>query len=312
MSDTFFTSSPHWAWYIVLYFFVGGIAGGAFVLSAMLRFFGREEDRPVERLGYYVACVGVIVGGLLLTLDLTRPLRFWHMLIQSHTGLPMYKGWSPMSVGAWALLLLGLFAFLGAVGGLAEEGGMSWKPLQWRVVRALSRRGPAALIAALGSACGFFLASYTGVLLAVTNRPIWADSNWVGALFLISGASTGAACLILLAIWRRAGPPAVLEWLVRFDRGALGLELVALVLFVVSLGSVARVLVGWWGLVLVVGVVGAGIVWPLVLERRAPLPGDRHLVRAAALVLVGGFLLRVVVLFSNSQIHTAGSGYTLP
>ena len=31
MSDTFFTTSPHWGWYIVFYFFVGGIAGGAFL-----------------------------------------------------------------------------------------------------------------------------------------------------------------------------------------------------------------------------------------------------------------------------------------
>src|SRR5256886_8472065 len=28
MSDTFFSGAPHWAWLIILYFFVGGIAGG--------------------------------------------------------------------------------------------------------------------------------------------------------------------------------------------------------------------------------------------------------------------------------------------
>src|SRR2546430_7022449 len=39
----------------------------------------------------------------------------------------------------------------------------------------------------------------SGILLSVTNRPIWADSPWLGALFLASGASTGAAALILLA-----------------------------------------------------------------------------------------------------------------
>lgn len=310
MSDTFFTSSPHWAWYIIGYFFVGGIAGGAFFLAALLHFFGRPEDRPLIRLGYYVAFVGAVVSGLLLTLDLTRPERFWHMLIQSNTGRPMFKAWSPMSVGAWGLLLFGGFAFLGALGAAAEEGRLPWKPLSWAPVRALARGVPAALVAAIGAVLGLFLAGYTGVLLAVTNRPIWADSNVLGILFLVSGASTAAACLILLSIRRRIAHPASLEWLSRFDRGALILELLVLVLFLLSLGSVARVLVGWWGLLLLVGVVGAGILAPLVLERRAGLEGSERLVQAATLVLLGGLLLRMVVILSSEQIYILGSGLT--
>ena len=27
MPDTYFTAAPHWTWYIVFYFFIGGIAG---------------------------------------------------------------------------------------------------------------------------------------------------------------------------------------------------------------------------------------------------------------------------------------------
>ncbi|MGH7699647.1 MAG: NrfD/PsrC family molybdoenzyme membrane anchor subunit [Gemmatimonadales bacterium] len=310
MPDTFFTSSPHWAWYIILYFFVGGIAGGAFFLASLLHLFGRPEDRPVIRLGYYVACVGAVVSGALLTLDLTKPLRFWHMLIESNTGAPMFKAWSPMSVGAWGLLLFGLFAFLAAAGAAAEEGRLSWRPLGWRWVRALGRGAPAQAIAVAGSLFGFFLAGYTGVLLAVTNRPLWADSQLLGVLFLFSGASTGTAALVLLSVWRGGSHPASLRWLTRFDRGALVLELLALAAFVVSLGSVARVLLGWWGAVLLLGVVSAGIVVPLVLESR--VHGERTLVRAASLVLTGGLLLRMVVILSSEQIHTAGAGVTLP
>ena len=86
MSDTFFTSSPHWTWWIVFYFFVGGIAGTAFLLAALLDLFGRPADRPLVRLGYYVAFGGALISGFLLTVDLNRPERFWHMLIQSNTG----------------------------------------------------------------------------------------------------------------------------------------------------------------------------------------------------------------------------------
>jgi protein NrfD len=311
MSDTFFTSSPHWAWWIIFYFFIGGIAGTAFLLASLLHLFGRPADRPLVRLGYYVAFVGAVISGLLLTLDLTRPLRFWHMLIESNTGRRMFKSWVPMSVGSWGLLLFGLFAFLAALAALSDER-RGVRLLQWAPVQALRRPGSAAAIAVLGSVFGLFLAGYTGVLLAVTNRPIWADSTLLGLLFLVSGASTGAAALILLAVWRRAGHPASLDWLAWFDRRVLILELLVLILFLVSLGSVARVFLGWWGVALALGVIGIGILAPLLLEGRHRVPAPRDLVHSASLVLLGGFLLRVVVLLSSAEIHVLGSGVTSP
>jgi formate-dependent nitrite reductase membrane component NrfD len=310
MSDTFFTATPHWTWWIVFYFFVGGIAGAAFFLAALLDLFGRPADRPLARLGHYVALAGAVISGFLLTVDLDRPDRFWHMMIESNTGRPMFKAWVPMSVGVWGLLFFSLFSFLGALGALSEEPRA---PGLFRSasVRFLRRRGPAVAIAVLGGFFGFFLAGYTGVLLAVTNRPIWADSTLLGLLFLVSAASTGAATLILLGIWRRAGHPASLDWLAWFDQRVIVLELLVLILFLASLGSVARVFLSWWGVLLLFGVVGIGIVGPLLLERKREA-GTPHLVRSASLALLGGFLLRVVVLMSSHEIHVLGPGVTGP
>jgi formate-dependent nitrite reductase membrane component NrfD len=308
MSDTFFTASPHWAWWIIFYFFIGGIAGTAFLLASLLQFFGRPADRPLVRLGHYLAFVGVLVSGLLLTVDLDRPLRFWHMLIQSNTGRLMFKSWVPMSVGSWGVLLFGLFSFLAALSALSEDRP-NLRVLQSPPVRFLRRRGPSVAVAVLGSLFGLFLAGYTGVLLAVTNRPIWADSTLPGLLFLVSGASTGAAALILLAIWRRAGHMESVAWLSWFDRRVLVLELLVLIAFLVSLGSVARVFLSWWGALLLIGVVGLGILIPLRLER-GRVHASRELVRSASLVLLGGLLLRMVVLLSSNQIHVIGSGVT--
>ena len=309
MSDTFFTASPHWAGWIILYFFVGGIAGTAFLLASILDLTGRPADRPTARLGHYLAFAGVVLSGFLLTIDLTRPLRFWHMLIQNHTGEPMFKSWVPMSVGSWGLLLFGLFAFLGALSALSEERG-DLRLLQSAPIRMLRRRGPSIVVAVLGSIFGLFIAGYTGVLLAVTNRPILADSTLLGLLFLVSGASTGAAALILLAIWRRAAHPSALDWLDWFDSRVLLIELVVLILFLISLGSVGRVFLSWWGLVLLVGVFGVGILAPLYLKRRHRAGSPGWLARSATLVLLGGLLLRVVVLLSSSGIHVVGSGVT--
>ncbi|PYO70259.1 MAG: hypothetical protein DMD69_00250 [Gemmatimonadetes bacterium] len=181
MSDTFFSGAPHWTWFIIPYFYVGGLAGGACFLAAILEWFGKPEDRPVVRAGYDVAAVGAILSGLLLTVDLGQPLRFWHMLFQSeHFPAIMFKAWSPISFGAWAILLFGLFSVLSALGARAEEGRLRNAAL--RAVGGVVRGGLAKFVSGVGGLLGFFVAGYTGVLLSVTNRPIWADSPWLGAL----------------------------------------------------------------------------------------------------------------------------------
>ncbi len=295
MSDTFFSGAPHWTWFIIPYFFVGGLAGGAYFLAALLEWFGRPDDRPVIRTGYRVAAVGAIASGLLLTIDLGRPLRFWHMLFQS-ANFPaiMFKSWSPISFGAWAILLFGLFSVLSALGAMAEEGRLQNPAL--RAVGGVIRGGIAKLVAGIGGLLGFFVAGYTGILLSVTNRPIWADSPWLGALFVVSGASTGAAALILLAPGRGATEQSLAR-LSAFDTKALVVELLVLGLFVVSLGSVNHVWIGFWGLVLLVGVVGLGIVAPLRLHAQR-----RPLASAAKLVLLGGFLLRLATMLASEGI----------
>jgi formate-dependent nitrite reductase membrane component NrfD len=307
MPDTFFTTSPHWAWYIVLYFFVGGIAGGSFFIASILYLVGRPADRPIVRLGYYIAFVGAVISGLLLVVDLGRPERFWHMMLQSETMRPMLKYWSPMSMGVWGLLLFGFFAFLAAVGATTEDTNFRWAPAS-----RLARGVLATIVAVVGGIAGFFLAGYTGVLLSVTNRPVWADSNWLGILFLFSAASTAAAALILLGRRRTGGDASVLDRLHHFDRWALVLELVVLIVFLVTLGGAIRVFLSAWGVLLLLGVIGAGILLPLAIGfgwvRRAwGTPAT-----AAVLVLAGGLLLRVVTIISSEQVRYAGTRVILP
>ena len=55
LSSTFFSAPPDWGWLIVFYFFFGGLAGGCYFLAVLIDFFGRPEDRPLARLGYYIA-----------------------------------------------------------------------------------------------------------------------------------------------------------------------------------------------------------------------------------------------------------------
>ena len=298
LPDTFFTAPPHWRWLVILYFFVGGIAGGSYMLAVLADFFGDPGDRRLARLGYGIAFVGVVLSGIILTLDLGRPLRFWHMMLQSKTGWPMLKLWSPMSLGSWALLLFGAVSALSFLGALAEAGRLPWPRLS-------RLRPPAALgsiVAIVGGFLAFFVAGYTGVLLSVTNRPIWADTWLLGLVFLVSAASISAALLILVTYtrgWLSQGVYA----LRRFDTWVLVLELITLVALVVSLGSGARVWLSVWGVFLFL-VVLIGIVAPLVLQwRRRWFPARLATPTAALLVLLGGFLLRVVLVLSSESVR---------
>jgi protein NrfD len=295
--STYFTAPPHWNWLIVFYFFIGGIAGGSYFLAALIDLFGRTEDRPLARLGYFIAFPAVLVSGLLLTVDLTVPSRFWHMLVQPHTWRPMLKTYSPMSLGSWALVFFGAFAFVAFLAALRDARRLPWPWLE--VFRPPGIVG--SLVAVIGGVFAFFVAGYTGVLLAVTNRPIWADTPLLGLVFLVSAASTSAAALILLAPRRWRTLPSV-HALKRFDAMVLVLELLVLIALVISLGSIARAWLSAWGALLLVGVVIVGILVPLALHVRSR-GRDVATPVAAALVLVGGFILRVVIVLSAQGVR---------
>jgi formate-dependent nitrite reductase membrane component NrfD len=66
----------------------------------------------------------------------------------------------------------------------------------------------------------------------------------------------------------------------------------------ISLGPVFRAWLNAWGLLLFFGVIVAGMLVPLALYWRQQWLGERNLTTAAVLVLVGGFLLRLVIVFS--------------
>jgi formate-dependent nitrite reductase membrane component NrfD len=156
---------------------------------------------------------------------------------------------------------------------------------------------PGRFIAAIGGIFGFYVAGYTGVLLAVTNRPIWSDTPLLGLLFIVSAASTSAALMILLAEKSKWTMPGLLD-LQRMDAWVIALELIVLIAVMVSLGPVLRAWLNVWGLLLLFGVIGLGMLLPLALYWRSRQEGEHNMRTTAALVLVGGFILRLVIVFS--------------
>jgi formate-dependent nitrite reductase membrane component NrfD len=285
-----FTQPPQWEWYILGYFFLAGLAGGSYVLGTMLRLFGRPNDEPAARIAFIAALVCLAICPILLTLDLGQPLRFWHMLVDSAQGTLAFKYWSPMSVGAYALTVCGLFFFFSAVDAL----------LAWRGSDILKvfRGGPfGAVWMVLGSILGLFLAAYTGVLLSVSNQPVWSDSWALGALFLASGLSGSAALLLLLARrWRAADSSS--RVLAAADAYFLWLEAILIVVFLVTVGIagfVAQLFAPLWILLWVLVLIGLAV--PLLLQYRVVAERSLPPVVAPLLVLIGVLALRAVVIF---------------
>ncbi len=274
----------YYGWEVAVYFLVGGLASAAQFLATAISLFGRREDRPVVRAGRYIALAGALASPGLLIADLHTPQRWYNML-------RIFRRTSAMSIGSWALTTFGLASGITAVGqGITDLFG--WRMGEW-IARIASL--PAAL-------AGGVVSIYTGTLLASTSNPLWSSAfPYLSSLFASSAASTAAAALTVAA-----PDPATRRRLTGFAWISGLVELIFALLVERKLrdrgmaGELYRepVRPAWQ-----VGVIGLGIAAPLAVHTVGLLSKgkSRRVSNIAAIVtLVGGFLLRAVLIFSGN------------
>lgn len=294
-----FVRAPQWTWYILFYFFFAGLAGGSYVVGTLLRLSGDPRDEPAARIAFLAAGPLTLVCPILLTIDLQASwLRFWHMLVNVTPGDAAlnFKYWSPMSVGVWALTIFGFFVFVSFVD--------AWLSRDRPFIPLFLNRG----FNVLGALVGLYVASYTGVLLSVSNQPVWSDTWALGGLFLASGLS-GSAALLALLIRNRPAEAISLGRLQQADGYFSALELVLLIVFFVTVG-VAGTLGrenGVWLPLWVLAVIGIaaslvearGQMRAVASGNTATLAGIRlDTAVVSALALLGVLALRAAVIFS--------------
>lgn len=286
-----------WGWEIPVYLFLGGMAAGVMILTCAL-WMKREDRSPAARWLAFAAPLLVSLGMGALFLDLAFKLHVWRFYLA-------FRWTSPMSWGAWILVLVYPVSLVAALAGLdeaqAERAFAFCRRLGLeRLARAARRYGVAHAqrLRWVSVATGAALGVYTGVLLSTLGaRALWS-SALLGPLFLVSGVSTGAALLLLFRVSDEER-----HLIGTWDRLAIALELAILALLLAGLRTsgagamaAAGLLLGggftapFWALVVI-----GGLAIPLLLATLEARLRLRTTLAAPLLVLAGGLALRWIL-----------------
>ncbi|RLD32239.1 MAG: nitrite reductase [Bacteroidetes bacterium] len=182
-----------WHWQIPLYLFLGGVAAGLLFFTSLYYILGKEKELPTAvKWANFLAPVALVVGLFALFLDLKHKLFFW----QLYTTIRLS---SPMSWGAWTLMLITPLAFVWSASYLRElVPSWDWKlKILYDFEKLIIRYRK--VIAWMLLLLSIILGIYTGILLSAFNaRPLW-NTSLLGPLFLTSGLSTGAAIIMWMS-----------------------------------------------------------------------------------------------------------------
>jgi polysulfide reductase chain C len=258
-----------------------------------------------------------LVGVILLIVDLGAPLRFWHLFTQFNLA-------TPMSAGTWILTVWLIFAFIMVI---------IWWLNNKMPGRFTGLLGIVKIAKPINFIFSILLIAYTGVLLSVSNQPMWSSTILIPALFVASAVSTGVALLIIAAIASNAiskgnlvelrrtvdflfgtsewtVPDNVIEKLAEMDVVVIVIELVTLIGYAIWLAvssmsgagdALGLLTTGVLAAPFWVGVVLLALLIPLGLEvtnwgkNIATKSVSRAIIASSICVVLGGLVLRAII-----------------
>lgn len=289
-----------WGWEIPVYLFLGGMVAGMMIISGYFLFSKRYKETNCAC--YTLPIISLIllsVGMFALFLDLEHKLFVWRL----YTTIKIA---SPMSWGAWILILV--YPIIMANLLIGPPQFLINKYPKISLVTTYINQHPR-LIQNIGVAnmlLGGLLGVYTGILLStMAARPLW-NSSILWVLFLVSGLSTAAAFVHMIAknVNER-------ELLAKADNGFLTIEIFVIALMIIGLLTSTKVhidaaellLSGAYAPVFWVFVVGMGIIIPLIIQLLAVNHKIKHTPIAPIMVIIGGLILRFVIVSAGQHSH---------
>jgi len=289
---------PHlhlWHWPISLYLFLGGLAAGILFFAALVTLFGKEEKyQGAVKWATIIPPIALSIGLVALLYDLSHVFYSWRLYVT-------FRITSPMSWGAWILLLVTLISFLWTFSYFKEFfPNIKWKEgifsyADWAIDFINDNKR---LLAWVLVPSTIILGIYTGILLSAFNaRPLWNNSI-LGPLFLTSGLSTGAAAIIMLSKTH-----AERRMFSLIDLVLIGIELFLITHMImgmmagsqVQIEAAQLILGGEFTVAFWIFVVLLGLTLPAILEIFELNGFKVPAILPAALVIVGGLIFRFVM-----------------
>ena len=292
---------PHlhiWHWHIPLYLFLGGLAAGILFFAALYTILGKEKEyRTAVRTAPFLVPFLLLIGLTALYLDLNHKAYFWRL----YTTIRLE---SPMSWGAWTLMVVTPLSFLWAALHIKDLfPDFDWK-YAWLIQFEKWCNQQKKLIAWVLLISSTILGMYTGILFSAFNaRPLW-NTSILGPLFLASGLSAGAAAIVGLSKSHNER-----KLFSRIDLMIIGIELFLIVhMFMgflastqVQIDAAELFLGGGYTAVFWIFVVILGMLVPAVLEilelRNYKIP----VIIPVALVLMGSLMLRFIIAYAGQE-----------
>jgi protein NrfD len=289
-----------WGWEIPVYLFIGGLVAGMMIITGYFIFKGRYRDKAcVCRVLPLLGMILLSAGMFALFLDLEHKLYTWRLYLTFKVG-------SPMSWGAWILIVVYPIMIASFLINVPEYFSKKF-PWMEKISEILQQHQYAIKnIGVINMLLGGLLGIYTGVLLsALGARPLW-NSSMLWLLFLVSGLSSASAFVHMVA--KRVDER---ELLAKADNGFLILELFVIALFIVGMITstkihinAAHILIsGIFAPAFWVFVVALGIVIPLIIQLLAVNHKIKHSPVAPIMVIVGGLILRFVIVYAGQYTH---------
>lgn len=281
-----------WHWQIPIYLFLGGLAAGILFLAGVYTILGKEKEmQATVKWAPFIVPFALVIGLFMLFLDLKHKLYFW----QLYTTIRLE---SPMGWGAWVLMIMTPISIIWSASYIREVfPNWDWKFKflftfeAWVIKNRWFIAWPMAIYAVI-------LGIYTGILLSAFNaRPLW-NTTILGPLFLVSGMSTGAACIILISKNHEER-----RLIGRLDLLFIAVELFFIVHMImgflagsqVQIDAASLFLGGQFTVPFFVFVIILGLLLPAVLESLELIGYKVPIVIPAILVLLGGLIFRFIM-----------------
>jgi polysulfide reductase chain C len=290
----------NWGLPVAIDLFAAGMGAAACMVAVIADWAGKGKKYNEVRLaGALVAPWPAIVGVLLLVVDLGQPLRFWEMILRRGEGFSLdfpYLMFNPGSAMSWGTWVLTLFVITSLLNLAANIVAIPF-PWGWRLTR---------ITGAVTLPFAIFTATYTGVLISATSNPLW-KTFVLPLLFVASALVSGVAVVIfVLAAIKLFNlldfDPTTIPKLEKLNSKFMLWQGAMLVLFLLTgIGSQGLLYMIFWpfGILFWLLVMGTGLLLPLKLGLKGQAQPALQSLGVSALVLVGGLLLRYIILISG-------------